>query len=200
MIPFNLPHNPKPSPAIRKPNPLRASGPYYHICYVRCAISNLRPPNCFYNMSPVHPRFLFSPTARARASFASYSSAFSTSLKRSPFLFSSPDSFRSPRLARLSYVCRDDKFHSTNRDVSQHCLFPQGRVIINSLPRARAPSILSSFPLTISLSVDYEREREKGRDMQHTLVCCALEFQLEFRVSEVERSLHVSRVSRVEYR
>lgn len=97
MIPFNLPHNPKPSPAIRKPNPLRASGPYYHICYVRCAISNLRPPNCFYNMSPVHPRFLFSQCL----SLSSFSLALSTSLKcpsdkrlraRS---FSSSDSFRS---------------------------------------------------------------------------------------------------------
>lgn len=108
MIPFNLPHNPKPSaPAIRKPNLLRASGPYYHICYVRCAISNLRPPNCFYNTSPVHPRFLFSCDARAASLFFYFSPPLSTSLKRSfdkltdPFLFRFFSRYlrNSPRLA-----------------------------------------------------------------------------------------------------
>lgn len=160
MIPFNLPYNPKPSPAVRKPNPLRASGPYYHICYVRCAISNLRPPNCFYNMSPVHPRFLFSQCL----SLSSFSLALSTSLKCSfdkqlrARSFSSSDSFRSSQFKLnttqlASYISRDDKFHSTNRAVFRNTIFPQGRMIINTLPYA-LPSIPSSFPP--SLPADYE--------------------------------------------
>jgi len=148
MIPFNLLITRNPRPTVRKPNPLRASGPYYHICYVRCAISNLRPPNCFYNTSPVHPRFLFSLLLFFLWHFLHPLNAHPTSntdvspSPSNPFL----DSTRVE-----SYVCRDDKFHSTNR---ARCfatlpLTPR-RIIINSPPCTRRPSYLVSRLQTVS--------------------------------------------------
>lgn len=71
MIPFNLPHNPKPPRPRQSQIPFGLAGPYYHICYVRCAISNPGPSNCFYNTSypplnfvsraPFLPTFSFVP-------------------------------------------------------------------------------------------------------------------------------------------
>jgi len=134
MIPFNLLITRNPRPTIREPNPLRASGPYYHICYVRCAISNLRPPNCFYNTSPVHPRFLLPLSLSLSLSLScSFSSALSTSLKRSfdrqgnmdvasiccfePF----------PRDSTRTFAATINFIQLIARGVSQHCA---------SLPRA----------------------------------------------------------------
>lgn len=154
MIPFNLPHNPKPSPAIRKPNPLRAGGPYYHICYVRCAISNLRPPNCFYNMSPSYTP-AFSPPGVSHLFLRRFLHPLNVrQATTGSFLFL----FRLFPLFAIqldSHVRRDDKFHSTNRAVFRNTisLSPQGRVIINTL-RLRSSSIPSSFLLRSP--ADYE--------------------------------------------